>query len=392
MLNKLFFSIFAFLLLIHSTQSATTYNGPTNSSKSFSQTVFEEVCRIRIENKKQGTIQTSQNKGLTFQKIGKVIYPASSLRTKGYTASRWSHAGNVCATAVNAIHIKTDHNQKIDKGIIFSILPKESLYYGISKNAIYTNIKGGNALFGGKFSPFVGSPVYLIKNGIYQKLPKGYSPKQGDTLEVVVLKAKKTPTQIIFENRFGGKITAKYLDNSSEIIGTVYSPVQGVGRFIGSEKASPGRIRANHSGVICISTSPIGKTGGFQIVPSQHSMSPEMTKTRLKTQWMVIGPKNVEEPSQENIPPFFFGYFRPRQLKNAILSENWREQLLDQFIVEVKEKNSSWKAMPARWYSLKKKLPQKADSDLKNITHIRIMFPIIKENIEKLVLPEGYWG
>jgi len=91
---------------------------------------------------------------------------------------------------------------------------------------------------------------------------------------------KKYPSEIEFENRFGGFVTLKYPNGESKVVAQVLKPVEGVGRFGGSLYGNTGRIRANHTGVICIITSPHGQVGGFQILPDNHGMSPEMFNAR----------------------------------------------------------------------------------------------------------------
>jgi hypothetical protein len=299
---------------------------------------------------------------------------------QGYTASKWIDDGNIAATAVNAIHVKTNYNDVDDKGIIFDILPRESYYEKATSTeaSIFTNIKAGTVLFGGGYSPIVGNTVSTSDAaGNLVPLQTGYVPKLGDRLVILVERPARYPKEIIFENRFGGLITIKYLDGETRYVGQVLRPIEGVGRFLGSEYADVGRIRANHAGVICIATSPLGCIGGFQIIPSGHSMSKEMITARTLTQWMVIGPMNALDPSLEGVGPFFKYFLQPRYNDDDIDQPDWKKRLLERFLVQVKYKDKEgWQPMPVFYMDLNKPLPKWANTAMEGITHIRILFPI----------------
>ncbi len=214
-------------------------------------------------------------------------------------------------------------------------------------------------------------------NGIIYPLQTGYVPNIGDTILIIVERPARYPKEIDFENRFGGLITIKYIDGEKRYVGQVLRPIEGVGRFLGSEYADVGRIRANHAGVICIATSPLGCIGGFQIIPSGHGMSKEMITARTLTQWMVIGPMNALDNSFEGIAPFFKYYLQPRYSEDDIDQPDWQKRLLERFLVEVKVKDKQgWQPMPVFYMDLNKPLPKWADRAMEGITDIRILFPI----------------
>ncbi|MFH1710623.1 MAG: hypothetical protein ABH860_06145 [bacterium] len=345
-----------------------------------------EMYRIRITNAAGGTIEVSENKGQAWTTLGHVILPTKYVSDQGYTASKWIDDGNTAAAAVNAIHIKTDYNLKDDKGVIFSLVPKE--YYSddptkraSQEAAVYTDIKAGHSLFGGGYSPFVGNKVltYDAAGNLYP-INSGYIPKISDVLVIIVERPVRYPKEIVFENRFGGLITIKYLDGEKRYIGQVLRPVEGVGRFLGSEYADVGRIRANHAGVICVATSPLGQIGGFQIIPAGHGMSKEMITARTLTQWMVIGPVNALDPSFEGMAPFFKYFLQPRYSENDIEYPDWKKRLLERFLVEVKYKDKEgWQTMPVHYMTLNRSLPRWAGTAMENVSHIRILFPMYTE-------------
>lgn len=346
---------------------------------------FVEIYRLRIENKAEGKIEVSQDSGKSWTPLGKVIRACERVANEGFTASKWAISGRVCATSVNAIHIKTDNESVKGRGIVFSLVPAEQLStfkYGAAATnpnaAIYTDIPGGTGLFG-QWTPFINGRVLVERGGgTAQPLAKDYQPRTGDVLTLPVERVKKLPQWIEFENRFGGLIRLHYSEpEETKIIGEVLRPVLGVGRFEGSLFAEVGRIRANHPGVIDISTSPYREVGGFQIVPANHAMSPETTYVRQFTQWMVVGPLKATDPSWEGTAPLFSYYIQPHYDPGDLYSENWLERLLNRFRVEVRMNNGEWRTMPAISLGIdpKQALPEKAFTALREMTHLRIVFP-----------------
>ncbi|MBU0501665.1 MAG: hypothetical protein KJ811_00265, partial [Candidatus Margulisbacteria bacterium] len=351
---------------------------------SSSQANFQEAYRLKIENKINGEIAVSQDSGRTWQAQGKVLYPTKMVSQQGYMASAWVESGEVAATAVNAIHIKVSA-----KGTktIFSLLPKEFLRPPKKYNSflspdssIYTNIAAGTKIFGGDFAPFVGSQV-LVERGVESPLPlsEDFQPKIGDVYYVIVKEPLEYPSEIIFENKFGGRIIARYqYGMPDKVIGTVLAPVVGIGRFSGTNFAGPGRVRANHAGVIDISTSRLGEIGGFQIIPAVHSI--DMPYVKRKTQWMVVGAPSLEGETLEGAAPLFKYFINPDYREADIYAEDWEQKFLSRFLVDVKfEKSNDWSPMPIleipRFY-LYKELPTWADTALDKISYIRVLFPL----------------
>jgi len=381
--------LYCFLLLLvfcsSASYAALTTIGTNESIAPENSPLMAEIYRIRIPNIKGGSIEVSSNKGSSWQTIGQVLLPADKVSDQGYTASRWVENGDIAAVAVNSIHIKTGFNTADDRGIIFSILPAEqhallpkTQETSKDSSAIYTDIKSGNSLFGGGVSPFVGNKVSIVDvNGEINNIGEGFRPSVGDLFLIIVEKPVRYPKEIVFENRFGGLIQIKYADGETRYIGQVLRPIEGVGRFIGSEYADVGRIRANHAGVICISTSPLGYIGGFQIIPAGHGMSKEMVTARTLTQWMVIGPVNALDPSFEGLAPFFKYFLQPRYNEDDIDQPDWEKRLLGRFLVEVKYKDKNeWEPMPAYYMKEGQALPRWANTAMENVSHVRIMFPV----------------
>jgi hypothetical protein len=385
MLKKIIFCACLSIIMASVSYPALQEIGTSEAIAPENRPMMMEMCRIRIANTDGGTIEVSANKGQTWTSVGRVLLPTKYISDQGYTASKWIDDGDVAAVAVNAIHIKTDYNVSDDKGIIFSLVPKEYFVADPKKRAsqeavIYTDINAGKGIFGGGDSPFVGNKVSTSDayGGLYP-IKTGYVPRMGDVIVITVERPTRYPKEIVFENRFGGLITIKYINGEKRYIGQVLRPLEGVGRFLGSEYADVGRIRANHAGVICIATSPLGLIGGFQIIPAGHGLSKEMITARTLTQWMVIGPVNALDPSFEGMAPFFKYYLQPRYNENDIEYPDWEKRLLERFLVEVKYKDKEgWQMMPTYHMSLDKALPKWANTAMEDISHIRILFPIYR--------------
>lgn len=347
-----------------------------------------ELYRIRIENKKDGKISVSEDQQ-TWKNLGRVIIPVEKTNPAGFTASKWANSRTVAASAVNAIHIKIGQNRELDKGVLLSILPSNSLNkdpafynsYLDQNSSIYTDIRAGTEIFGGAWPVFVGDLVYLEKNQETVPLPYLYEPVSGDVIVIIVRRPDPYPKAVIFENKAGGLIHLEYPGGKDKVIGIVLKPVLGIGRFIGTVDSDVGRVRANHCGVIDISTSPLGKVGGFQIIPARHSESPEMSAARIKPQWMIVSAVYGLDKDVSGLSPLFSGYIIPRYHENDLYSQDWKTKVAKRTLITVKYKNKiGWEPMPIFYVDPHKPLPEKYDSVLENIEKIKISFPLLTKN------------
>ncbi len=366
--------------LIHS-------HGPNKDVVEFQNTDKIEIFRVRIVNDVNGEISASEDCGKTWKLLGHVLKYTEKVSDNSYTASRWSRPSSVAATAVNAIHIKTGIRPTDGSGIVFSIEPAEMMQDANKKAqksvsflseyaAIFTDIQSSTGIFGGHYSPILGSPVYLEQNNEITRITPDYIPKKGNILVIRSLQPVDYPRSFTFDNRFGGLIRVNW-DDRSKIIGQVLKPVAGIGRFNGSQYADAGRLRANHNGVICIALSRHENVAGFQIIPREHSMSSEMTRTRTMTQWMVIGPLNALDPSLEGVAPLFSDYLRPSWSHDDFEQPDFDKLLTDRVSVEVKINGGLWQMPPEFSLSpnLDIPLPAEAMTALKDVTAIKINLP-----------------
>ena len=310
-----------------------------------------EAFRIRIANSTGGAIAVSRDGGASWLDIGSVTAPAGAVNPAGYTASKWAADSSVCASAVNAVHIKVANHPETGRGVIFSAIPAGDTVgaaEGHGSTSIATDIAGGAGIFGGGFAPPVNSPVFVVREGGPVPLAADYVPVEGDVLVITVHEPPVALTAIEFDNAFGGLIRARFADGGERVIGQVLRPVVGIGRFPGTIDAAPGRLRANHPGVIDISTSPLGLVGGFQIVPRGHAGSPELSFVLTSTQWMVVGPVSALEPSWEGVAPLFAGYLAPSYRPDDITGPHgdWMQRVLSRCQVQVRFGAGEWELMP----------------------------------------------
>ncbi len=341
-------------------------------SISYASDKFIDDYVIRIENKEGGQIAVSRDVGKKWIPQGKVLSPVTSVNTKGYTASQWISTGEVAAAAVNAIHIKTASPKTIFSILPFEFQKQQKRYrsYFNSRTSLYTDIESNHSIFGGSFSPTVGSRVLV--NSMTMK--PGYNPAIGDVFSIFVSRPLDYPEALIFENRVGGRVRLLYKDGREETVASVRRRVIGVGRFSGSRFLNAGRIRANHPGVIDISTSVSGKVGGFQIIPSTHSESPEMKSSQTASQWMIVGPLSLSSRSLEGVAPLFNSYLRPNYSEEDIFDPEWKKKFLGRFLVDVKI-NGHWRPMPIFAMNPLADLPPEANTFLRDVEEIRILFP-----------------
>ncbi|MCX7828595.1 MAG: hypothetical protein N2315_05215, partial [Thermanaerothrix sp.] len=167
---------------------------------------------------------------------------------------------------------------------------------------------GGIGLFG-RYSPTVGSKVYVV-NRLGYRIPFRSKDllKHGVSLEIDVEAPPDEASYLRFENWQGGQVYLA-VNGEERPVAVVEKPFDSSGRFLGTLYQVPGGVRANHPGVICVSTSPLGEIGGFQIVPIGHVYDREMQKVRNMGQWMIVRGLSFER--LEGAYPLFYGLIRP---------------------------------------------------------------------------------
>lgn len=310
------------------------------------------------------TVVTDRN---MLYKIGTVTRLPNKTRYPSYTASAWGKESCICASAVNAVHILVSKEQ--NKGRTLSIIPENTIAPAAGTNAAFVlSTKAGHGPFG-LWAPYVGASVFVSKSCTGETVPlsANFKFENGDILIIRSTKAKSNskPYMVDFENHPGGRIII-YDNHGFHTGGRVLKPVLGTGRFGGTKFQDVSRLRANHCGVIDLSTSPVGKIGGFQIIPIEHSItSKEMQSVWWLTQWMIVM-NNSDESGIKATYPLFKGALIPggasdEKTNDTIFTYGRKSLAL------VRINGGEWQKIP--------EIIGKNDYALKDVTHIRIYMP-----------------
>ena len=239
--------------------------------------------------------------------MGRVMAVPTASRHPSFTASKYGIGGQVIATASNAHHIQVSVED--GTGRTMSILPAQTFANapGMGTSFVIDGV-GGTGIWG-EFAPFVGSPVYIVNQvGISVLFNNPQLFQYASALQIRVYRPEREIEYFEIENVIGGK--AWYHDAGGDHqFAVVESGAGGTGRFEGTLYQGQGYVRANHPGVICVSTCPKFEMGGFQIVPLSHTYSSEMQKTRGMSQYIVLRGMDFEDLAGQ--APFFKGWVRP---------------------------------------------------------------------------------
>ncbi|MDD3916047.1 MAG: hypothetical protein PHX00_02760 [Synergistaceae bacterium] len=297
--------------------------------------------------------------------LGKVAALPTSSRWPGYTASKWAPPGSVAASAVNAVHLTLSVEK--EKGRTVSILPRHTVAPAAGEQSfIALDSPAGTGFFGG-WAPPVATPVLVRRNdGALVPLEERGLPREGDTL-IFEVSESESPYLIDIENRPGGRVLGWY-ESGPRLLARVIRPLKGVGRFGGTEFQNIGRIRANHSGVIDVSTTPRGVVGGFQILPFLHSKSQEMSSAWQLTQWLIIA-----SPTDRPLPgtaPLFSSNLVPGSQMTDALWDMWSTYGRKPLVL-CRRGGGAWEKLP--------EASGRNDSALGDLTHLRIYSPFTEE-------------
>lgn len=321
------------------------------------------VLRIPCSSGKQVTAEFPGGEVIT---LGRVNMTPSKTNWPAYTASKWATPSTVCASAVNAVHILIRVEE--GRGRIISLVPSVTVAPAAAQGAFFAlEMDAGTGVFGG-YAPLTGSAVTVEHDG--GESPLSDTPLEGDTLIIRSPLPEDMPYYMAdIENRPGGRVIVRGADGV-KVIARVIRPVKGVGRFGGSVYQNRGRIRASHSGVICIATSPRDTVGGLQIMPLKHALtSPEMLNAWKLTQWMIVAPL-PGMPDLEGTPPLFKNAFVPGAQLSDKLPDIWSHYGRRPLVL-CRIDGGDWERLP--------EVSGKVDDGLKRVTHLRFYFPLWNE-------------
>lgn len=300
--------------------------------------------------------------------VGRVDALPQTTRWPSYSASAWGVPGEVCASAVNALHMLVSVEK--GKGRTLSIIPRETIAPAAGPGAsLVISSQAGTGIFGA-WAPPVGSKVTILKTGSVDPVPLSvnYLPKKGDILTITVQK-KYYGYFAEIENRPGGRVTLWSKDGYS-VIGRVIRPLAGTGRFEGTLFQKTGSLRANHCGVIDVSSSERGTIGGFQIIPWDHALlSKEMQGSWDMTQWMIIGPSDGRA-MMGGTAPLFKDILVPGPSEGELLWDVWSTYGRKSLIL-TRKNGGHWERLP--------EVSGRNDYALKDVTHLKIYFPFTDE-------------
>lgn len=324
------------------------------------------LYEVRIPFEEGQTVTAILPDGRSFE-LGHVARLPEKTRWPSYTASAWGKPGSVTASAVNALHILMSVED--GKGRTMSVIPQETIAPAAGPGAsVVLDSKAGTGFFGAWAPPVGTSVLLLLPDGKFHPLESAELPASGDVLIFRVYE-ENVPYFVEFENRPGGRVTAWSRDGE-QLLARVIRPVFGVGRFEGTLFQEPGRIRASHSGVIDVSTSPHGEIGGFQIIPWDHALnSKEMQGAWQLTQWMIIGAPDGQS-MLGGTAPLFAGGLVPGPTDDERLWDMWSTYGRKPLVM-ARLNGGPWQKMPHA--------SGKVDDALAAVTHIRIYFPITEE-------------
>ncbi len=321
----------------------------------------EPLIELRIPCNTDGEVTATMPEGEVIS-LGRVTMTPAKTNWPAYTASKWGSPSSVCASAVNAIHILL--NVEEGRGRIISLVPSVTVAPAAAKGAFFAlDMPAGTGIFGG-FAPLTGSRVTVLHDGEERELDD--VPSEGDTL-IIRTELPENPRVFMadIENRPGGRVIVHGIDGA-RVIARVMRPVKGVGRFGGSVYQNRGRIRASHSGVIDVATSPRDTVGGIQIMPLKHALtSPEMLNAWKLTQWLIIAPV-PGLPDLEGTAPLFKSAFVPGSQLSDNLPDIW-SQYGRRPLVLCRRNGGNWERLP--------EVSGRVDDALNDVTHIRLYFP-----------------
>lgn len=326
------------------------------------------MFEIRVPFTVGAPVTVTRASGETYE-VATVAALPTKTRWPSYTASAWSTPGTVCASAVNAVHMLVGVEK--DKGRTMSLIPKETIAPAAGPGAsVVLDAKAGESVFGA-WAPPVGSTVTVeTPEGESAPLAADNLPQSGGALVITACEdTQRLPYMVDIENRPGGRVVA-WRAGGYDVVARVIVPLGGTGRFEGTLFQRTGAVRANHSGVIDVSTTPRGKMGGFQIIPWDHALtSKEMQNVWNMTQWLVIAPVDGKSMMGGTAPLFKRGLVSG-PASGEELWDIWSTYGRKSLVI-ARYNNGKWQRLEP--------VAGRSDNALRDITELRLYYPFTNE-------------
>jgi hypothetical protein len=447
---KKFMSYVLVLILVFALLSVTAIARNNFINVEIPQEVYEENHHailalrftIEIENVEHGIIRAVYPDGY-YVELGTVRRPATTVgfSAAGFWAAYYTKAqdgtfSNVIASATNNFHMKFGPQEtynpldfqdwsNVPAGMPRPWIPRQVTVAPFPEwqrilawatpqnNIIYTDIHGGDSIFGGRYSPYIGSPIeYLTPDGTWESLDNLYYDGNFDrgvpeNLRIRVYQASTSrglPVYFEFENwaagdtvagihkDSNGRVLMHTQDGATRHIADLIQRVQGTGRFGGSEYAHHASVRASHPGVLCLSTAPqVGRTydaelrAGFQFVPANHAkfLNYNLNQNSFidRDQWGIIAHVGATSdalfdsryvidgeisynPIWEGVAPLFSGFLNSRYVPGN------RE--ISTFYVVSTDFGATWHDPPEIWATTGLNSADNIPSPVADWTNIRV--------------------
>jgi hypothetical protein len=235
-----------------------------------------ESYRIRIENRTGGAIEVSGNSGRSWEPLGKVTRPASSILASSNVLSV-SAPATVAGCGPDQILLRIPAGK--DQYRALRVLAQEE---GEAAGAISTSLPAASGLFR-CLAPPPGSELRLERDDHVDAVPANYGPRIGDRLQIIVRPSADDPVGVTLENKEGGQVVEELANGTSKPLARVKQPLRGIGRYAGTERAGAGAILNWSPTLVMVSTAgsarkvdekqqPVEDRGGFIIQPAEPAL------------------------------------------------------------------------------------------------------------------------
>ena len=343
-----------------------------------------DTFRIRLANSPQGKIEASVDQGETWTLIGHVTRPATKIN-EGSPLLEVIPAGTVAAATPTSLTIRVPHLQSAPRFLRVTARGEAP-----SPFTIATDLAPSGILFRA-LAPALGTQVLLERAGLPDTLPTNYTPKSGDVLQLMSEPVAGAPASVVLENRPDGRVVTLDAKGQETLVGRVRKPLQGIGRYGGTERAGSGAVVSAQPSAFIVSTAskrrrldaagkPSEERGGFVIQPFEPMLK---GPTHPESQMLV----EAAAPEGVATGPISSLFALPMALSSNVPTDRAPTQ------VDVRADGGDWEPMPdlrgpiSAADFLAAVTAARGKGDLKDgITHIRITLGRPQSEVARLAL------